>query len=662
MGFPKGLSALALLLFVAVWGFGGCQPVQRNEPQRRVFHIEDYIPADCQKAIRTYIDSQQMRTHPERAVGAFRRLALKYPKDSAAFAAMKCYEGQAWDILRVSDSVLACYDDASLYLEAHPELIDMRAMSYLFSGWAHYYKNNRLTANYYFNKAGNELEDTQYVKGGSEYVVSGYSAPARVALFTEIAGNAQNAGLQEQARHYIQRALNAARQLDHDSPDLLAFALSEAGLIYTLAGEADSGVAFFGRAAPLIDQLQDTALLVTYFDRKAAAFLANHQYDSSLAAYQYMMRLQDSSTVEMFDKAEVAEGLAASYIGLGRPAEAKEAIAIARPVLYADTTTPLTERLAFSRTYLRYLLRGTLAASVFERFVAQSDSVFDRQRLNAISDMDAQYSLQKKEARINRLNKENKSYSERVAAQQALLIVSILIIALLAAMVALLQQFQRRRRLEAERNKAVLEQQLLRSQMEPHFIFNTLSVLQSLVRKDERELSIKYLSKFARLLRISLENAREALVPVSEEVEALQHYLSLQQIRFRNVFTYTIDTYEGYAEEAPDLLIPPMLLQPFVENAIHHGMAGMKDNMGCIRIGIYKESPSLLRFTIEDNGTDKGQRQKDPAKKSSLSTTITRERLSLLSRQSGIPASLDIVRREPDDGGGMLVTLIVPFQ
>jgi len=249
-----------------------------------------------------------------------------------------------------------------------------------------------------------------------------------------------------------------------------------------------------------------------------------------------------------------------------------------------------------------------------------------------------------------------------VATQQILLIVLILIIALLGAGVALLNQIQRRRQLLAERNKAVLEQQLLRSQMEPHFLFNTISVLQSLVRKNERELSIKYLSKFARLLRISLENAREALVPVSDEVEALQHYLSLQQIRFRDVFTYHIDTYDEYENEAAGLLIPPMLLQPFVENAIHHGMVGMKDNEGFIRITIRKEAHNL-RFIIEDNGLDEGiARQKDPEKKISVSTTITRERLALLSKQLHMPASLEIVRRPPSAGGGMRVTLLIPFQ
>ena len=118
---PDGLCSVGLAAIRVIAGEG----------LFRIAHA--YLPADGDR-------------HPERAVGVFRRLALKYPRDSAVFALMKCYEGQAWDVLRVSDSMLSCYDDASLYVEAHPEMIDMRVMSYLYSGWAHYYNKNRLTA------------------------------------------------------------------------------------------------------------------------------------------------------------------------------------------------------------------------------------------------------------------------------------------------------------------------------------------------------------------------------------------------------------------------------------------------------------------------------------------------------------------------------------
>lgn len=620
------------------------------------------LPADCRAAIATYIDSNKIEQNPERAVGTFFKLAARHRRDSAAFATMKVYEGQAWGVMRKPDEMLACFDTASTYLEAHPELIDLRTLSYLHSGWAHFYKKNRLTANYFFNKAGNELEDTEYVKGGAEFIVTGYSIRERVDLFTEIATHAISSGLQEHAKHYIGQALLLSQQLAESEPELRASALLAAGLIYSQGKRSEGGSKYFLEAVPIISRLADTSLWIKYYDYRGKAYLNRSNFDSSLVTYQKLLELQETDGRSPFEIAQTAEGIANSYLGLGKPELATEAILIARPQLFSDTTAPVPERLSFSKSYLRYLLYGGTAGNVFNRFMRLSDSLFDQQRLDAINDMDAQYSLQKKEARIQRLNKENKDYTERIRTQQILLIVFFLIIALLAAVLALLQQFTRRRRLQGERDKAVLEQRLLRSQMEPHFIFNTIAVLQSLVRQNQREQSIKYLSRFARLLRISLENAREELVPLTVEMEALQYYLSLQQIRFRNVFRYEIDTYEGYGEEAEELRIPPMLLQPFVENAIQHGVANMTNEEGFIKVTVLKEGKNLI-FLIEDNGRELAtSRPMVTEKKNSLSTTITRERLELLSRQSGLPASLDVIRRDSEEGGGMQVRLVIPFQ
>jgi tetratricopeptide (TPR) repeat protein len=656
------LNWCCLFVILSAFGLGSCRQPVEPPASTPALILDRRLPADCREAIVYFIDSGKINRYPERAVGTFRRLALRNVKDSAAFAAMKCYEGQAWNILQKPDSMLSCFDAASPYLEAHPELIDLRTLSYLYSGCAHFYKKNRLTATYFFNKAGNELEDTEYVKGGTEFIVTGYSIRERVELFTKIATHAHNSGVHEQARHYIKSALNLSEQLAKSRPDLRASALMAAGLIYSQGHRTDSGDAYFRQAVPIIARLQDTALWMTYYDHRGEAYLTTHKYDSSLSSYLKLLDLQETTGSPPFEVAQTEEGIANSYLGLGRPKMARDAILRAKPELYDDTTAPVPERLSFAKSYLKYLTFASTGQPVFEGFVGLSDSVFDQARIEAINDMDAQYSLQKKEARIQKLNKENKEISERVKTQQILLVVFFLIIALLAAVLALLQQFQRRRRLQTERDKAVLEQRLLRSQMEPHFLFNTISVLQSLVRQNQRDQSIKYLSRFARLLRISLENAREEFVPLTVEIEALQYYLSLQQIRFRDVFRYEIHTYDGYGEEAEELRIPPMLLQPFVENAIQHGVSNMTNEEGFIKVTVQKVGRNLI-FLIEDNGREQGVvRALNPEKKNSLSTTITRERLDLLSRQSGQPASLDVYRRLPAEGGGMVVRLVIPYQ
>lgn len=646
-----------VLLFVV-----SCTPSQRQRDREEILTPENTMPADCRVALRYWIDSQQIREKPEAAVGDFRRLSLKYSfdRDSLTHSILRCYEGQAWDVLQQADSMLSCYEIAGIFLEAHPEFIDLRLMSYLFSGWAHYYKGQRLTANYYFNKAGNQFDDTVYLEDGS-YVTSKFNPTARAGMLLEITQHARDAGLREQAEQYVQKSISALERIPGKRRDLEAFAALEAGAIYAKWDDTLRAKTWFEKALPIVLELKDTPLLTAYYDSRANAFLTAKRYDSSLYYFKRSLRVQEQSGANGKTLAMPHAGIAASHTGLGNQADAALAFREAKPYLYDQSSHGVIERAEFAKTYLRFLLQDAGQREVYERFLSDNDSVFDEQRLQAISDMDAQYGLRKKEARIGHLNEENLYYVEESARQKTLLLVAILAIVILAIGIAWYRQYQQRKALVAERDKAVLEQQLLRSQMEPHFMFNTIAVLQSLIRKDQKDLSVKYLSHFARLLRISLENARQAWVPLGDELDALEHYLSLQQLRFQNVFTYELDLFEDYEEERETLLVPPMLLQPFVENAIQHGMAGKTDGSGLIIVHIRKDG-KVLDCSIRDNGLgSKAPSMKDPAKKSSLSTTITRERLQIIGRQLGVQAGVEVEYDIEPDGGGTEVRLRVPF-
>ena len=192
--------------------------------------------------------------------------------------------------------------------------------------------------------------------------------------------------------------------------------------------------------------------------------------------------------------------------------------------------------------------------------------------------------------------------------------------------------------------------------MEPHFIFNTLAVLQSFIRHDEKEKAVKYLNKFARLLRLNLDNSRHNLVQLHQEVEALENYLSLQAIRFGNIFDYTIHPIEGCEEM--DIFIPPMLMQPFVENAIQHGMRNLSYK-GHISVQLQLHN-DLLHCVIEDNGH--GLATNSGADKHSLSGIITRERLKILSKETGKLASIVVSDKQEKGEHGVKVTLIIPAQ
>lgn len=265
---------------------------------------------------------------------------------------------------------------------------------------------------------------------------------------------------------------------------------------------------------------------------------------------------------------------------------------------------------------------------------------------------------------VNQLEEKEKSISslrDTVSRNSSKLTYAKIIVALLIlAMVSLLllaRSILLRRRADQkmqETQNVLLEQKLLRTQMEPHFIFNTLNTLKSLINLDYKEKSLQYLSHFSRLLRNSLELSRREFVLVKEEVDTLKSYLSLQEIRSNYQFDYKIE-FDSEIDREHDR-IPPMLIQPFVENAIIHGFRNIK-HKGLIIISLKKLSNKVIMIRIADNGNGVNH---DLAKLNhkSLSGTIAKERLAILSRQYDTDARYEL---ESKEGKGTIVVLYLPL-
>jgi tetratricopeptide (TPR) repeat protein len=152
-------------------------------------------------------------------------------------------------------------------------------------------------------------------------------------------------------------------------------------------------------------------------------------------------------------------------------------------------------------------------------------------------------------------------------------------------------------KLETIHQMAELEMQSLRSQLNPHFMFNSLNSIQTMIMKEETDKSQSYLSRFARLLRMLLENADKPFIPLRMEMEFLQLYLSLEVLRVPDM-QYSISTDPELNTE--QILIPNMILQPYVENAIWHGLSH-KEADKQLRIRVFREN-GTINYEIEDNG------------------------------------------------------------
>lgn len=195
---------------------------------------------------------------------------------------------------------------------------------------------------------------------------------------------------------------------------------------------------------------------------------------------------------------------------------------------------------------------------------------------------------------------------------------------------------RKRRQERFEKEAATLETQALRSQMNPHFIFNALNSINAFVQRNDQDSASSYLSKFARVMRLVLENSRHAEVPLKDDLEALRGYLDLERMRMDQKFDFTITV--DPALDPEDVLVPPLVVQPFVENAIWHGMNG-KEGKGHISLSV-SENNGQMRWTIEDDGAGRHAKKApapvgQPLKKTSLGTTITRARLDLVQKQHG---------------------------
>jgi len=213
----------------------------------------------------------------------------------------------------------------------------------------------------------------------------------------------------------------------------------------------------------------------------------------------------------------------------------------------------------------------------------------------------------------------------------------------------------------SERN-AKLEQKLLTSQMNPHFIFNSLSAIQSFIYKKDAEVAGNYLSDFSSLVRLILENSRSELVALEKEIKTLHLYLRLQQLRFMDRFDYELFIDDKINTKTT--FIPPMLAQPFIENAIEHGIMHLKTKgFISIRFGLKAD---VISMEVIDDGIGLKRSKLINQKRethTSYATSITYERLTNLTRRGN--KNIDIViedRSDKENVSGTRVYLEVPYK
>ncbi|HRN55279.1 MAG TPA: histidine kinase [Agriterribacter sp.] len=218
--------------------------------------------------------------------------------------------------------------------------------------------------------------------------------------------------------------------------------------------------------------------------------------------------------------------------------------------------------------------------------------------------------------------------------------------------------------IQMKQKQSEIEMKALRAQMNPHFIFNSLNSINKYILKNDHVNASRYLTRFAKLIRLILDNSNSKEIALSDELEALKLYIEMELLRFTNKFTYGISVDENVS---PDTLqVPPLVIQPYVENAIWHGLLH-KEADGRLNVSVKKTTDNMLQCSIEDNGIGRSKAMEMKSKSAnanrSLGMKLTAERISMLNQYTSLNASIEIVDLVDNNGeaSGTKVILKIPI-
>ncbi|MCD4772888.1 MAG: histidine kinase, partial [Bacteroidales bacterium] len=243
-----------------------------------------------------------------------------------------------------------------------------------------------------------------------------------------------------------------------------------------------------------------------------------------------------------------------------------------------------------------------------------------------------------------------------------IILISTIAIIIILGILLFILRYQKRKE-GVKRELLLSEQKALRSQMNPHFIFNSLNSIQYFILKKDDETADLYLANFSSLMRKVLENSKYNTISLSEELGTLKIYLDLEVLRFENKFGYQINVNKSIDED--DIRIPPMLIQPYLENAIWHGLM-LKKTKGLLKLNIEKNNDNSILFSIEDDGIGREKAGKiSKSKKHHKSTGMKNieERIALMNKiyKSDMKVKIIDLYNDKHEPIGTKVELYIPL-
>ncbi|NUY82020.1 tetratricopeptide repeat protein [Flavobacterium sp. MAH-1] len=451
----------------------------------------------------------------------------------------------------------------------------------------------------------------------------------------------------EKALEYLQKAFGLQQETGEQAA---AVTLMNIGVIHFEKNDPKKAADFYRKAEKLFaetDNQRGFALLYNYwgdyYAKTGDVGKAAEYYNKSVLTYENMQNKFGAS-------------LALYNLGRLYRTQPEKALIFAQKSLDYASEIGILNQQYHSEKLLSDLYedlgKPPEALSHYKKYVTLRDSIFNQEstRKFALAEMNFEY--QKKEALLKEQNKRQ---------TQLLLLSALVALLLIGLIVVIYNRRQVKRRLTLQKEVAEYEQKALHLQMNPHFVFNCLGSISSFIVQNGTDSALRYLSKFSKLMRLTLEYSKGSLIPIDKEIESLQNYLELEQLRFHNKFDFEIRSSEKVEF---NMGLPPLLVQPFVENAILHGMVPKEGN-GRILVDFDVENGQLL-CTITDDGIgishSRQLKENSVTAHKSMALDITKKRLEIMESTTAKSAQIDIAEIDENGKTGTKVTLRLPIQ
>lgn len=475
-----------------------------------------------------------------------------------------------------------------------------------------------------------------------------------------------NFGRHEDARRYLLQALAYFVQLNDSSR--MDAALNNLGIVAAEERKDAEAIAYYKKALAIRTAQQDTFWIAYAYYNIAERFLEMTNMDSA-TFYFLLSHKTFRSTKDHRVPAMVNLGVGTLYRTLKNyPLAARyteealaDAIKMNHVEMIIEGKLEKSELLAEMGKYKdAYAIRLE-----YDSLKMQFDSTNNASR---VAEVEGQYKTAENEAQMATLRGE-KLEADNNAQQFKLYMLAVAVASLIVIfgiVIVMLRKNQKEQIQQSLLNARISEVRMmaLRAQMNPHFIFNCINTAQNFIMNSEKEKAYEYLSDFARLLRMVLDNSNKVFIPLEDEITQLRLYIELEETRFINKFKYSFDIDPELENGVYE--IPGMILQPLIENAISHGLINRNDDKGRLTVKLKPDGENIL-CTIEDNGVgrEKAREVKSMKKIDYQSAALPNinERLKMLQNQTQSIIDIRLVDLfENGTPSGTLVSVVLPYK